>query len=99
MNKEYLSTDIPVSSLTYALKGQKLLEQKGFRAWAGRDHDRIQGCGYKLTVKGDAQRAKQLLQSGGIKLARSTQPKAGEGYDRIQRGCGGGKRAEDCLEF
>ena len=66
MNKEYPSTDIPVSSLTYALKGQKLLEQKGFRAWAGRDHDRIQGCGYKLTVKGDAQRAKQLLQSGGI---------------------------------
>ena len=66
MNKEYLSTDIPVSSLTYALKGQRLLEQKGFRAWAGRDHDRIQGCGYKLTVKGDAQRAKQLLQSGGI---------------------------------
>ena len=60
MNKEYLSTDIPVSSLTYALKGQKLLEQKGFRVWAGRDHDRIQGCGYKLTVKGDAQRAKQL---------------------------------------
>lgn len=57
MNKEYLSTDIPVSSLTYALKGQKLLEQKGFRVWAGRDHDRIQGCGYKLTVKGDAQRA------------------------------------------
>ena len=36
MNKEYLSTDIPVSSLTYALKGQKLLEQKGFRVWAGR---------------------------------------------------------------
>ena len=79
MNKEYPSTDIPVSSLTYALKGQKLLEQKGFRVWAGRDHDRIQGCGYKLTVKGDAQRAKQLLQSGGIKLARSIQPKAGEG--------------------
>lgn len=52
MNKEYLSTDIPVNSLTYALKGQKLLEQKGFRAWAGRDHDRVQGCGYKLTVKG-----------------------------------------------
>lgn len=52
MNKEYPSTDIPVSSLTYALKGQKLLEQKGFRAWAGRDHDRVQGCGYKLTVKG-----------------------------------------------
>lgn len=52
MNKEYLSTDIPVSSLTYALKGQRLLEQKGFRAWAGRDHDRVQGCGYKLTVKG-----------------------------------------------
>ena len=34
MNKEYPSTDIPVSSLTYALKGQKLLEQKGFRARA-----------------------------------------------------------------
>ena len=79
LKQELLAQQPKIEYLKEALGYQKLLEQKGFRAWAGRDHDRVQGCGYKLTVKGDAQRAKQLLQSGGIKLARSIQPKAGEG--------------------
>ena len=30
MNKEYLSTDIPVSSLTYALKGQRRWNRRDF---------------------------------------------------------------------
>ena len=45
-------TDISVSSLTYAIKGQRLLEQNGDTVWAGRDHDRVTGCGYKLTIRG-----------------------------------------------
>ena len=45
-------TNIPVSSLTYALKGQKVLERYGYKAWAGRDHNRVSGCGYQLTVRG-----------------------------------------------
>ena len=51
-------TNIPVSSLTYALKGQKVLERYGYKAWAGRDHNRVSGCGYQLTVRGDPEKAK-----------------------------------------
>ena len=57
-------TNIPVSSLTYALKGQKVLERYGYKAWAGRDHNRVSGCGYQLTVRGDPEKAKELLESG-----------------------------------
>lgn len=61
-------TNIPVSSLTYALKGQKVLERYGYKAWAGRDHNRVSGCGYQLTVRGDPQKAKELLVQYGIRL-------------------------------
>ena len=66
-------TGIPVSSLTYAIKGQRLLEQTGYTAWAGRDHDRVTGCGYKLTIRGGedkAEMARALLMQNGIRLAR-----------------------------
>lgn len=72
-------TDILVSSLTYAIKGQRLLEQNGYTAWAGRDHDRVTGCGYKLTIRGGeekAEMARALLMQNGIRLARRSQ--AGE---------------------
>ena len=62
-------TNIPVSSLTYALKGQKVLERSGYKAWAGRDHNRVSGCGYQLTVRGDPEKAKELLVQYGIRLA------------------------------
>ena len=61
-------TSIPVSSLTYALKGQKVLERYGYKAWAGRDHNRVSGCGYQLTVRGDPEKAKELLVQYGIRL-------------------------------
>ena len=66
-------TDISVSSLTYAIKGQRLLEQNGYTAWAGRDHDRVTGCGYNLTIRGGeekAEMARALLMQNGIRLAR-----------------------------
>ena len=66
-------TDISVSSLTYAIKGQRLLEQNGYTAWAGRDHDRVTGCGYKLTIRGGedkAEMARAQLMQNGIRLAR-----------------------------
>ena len=62
-------TNISVSSLTYALKGQKVLERYGYKAWAGRDHNRVSGCGYQLTVRGDPEKAKELLVQYGIRLA------------------------------
>ena len=61
-------TNIPVSSLTYALKGQKVLERYEYKAWAGRDHNRVSGCGYQLTVRGDPEKAKELLVQYGIRL-------------------------------
>lgn len=61
-------TNIPISSLTYALKGQKVLERYGYKAWAGRDHNRVSGCGYQLTVRGDPEKAKELLVQYGIRL-------------------------------
>lgn len=61
-------TNISVSSLTYALKGQKVLERYGYKAWAGRDHNRVSGCGYQLTVRGDPEKAKELLVQYGIRL-------------------------------
>ena len=69
-------TDIPVSSLTYAIKEQRLLEQNGYTVWAGRDHDRVTGCGYKLTIRGGedkAEMARALLMQNGIRLARRSQ--------------------------
>lgn len=61
-------TNIPISSLTYALKGQKVLERYGYKAWTGRDHNRVSGCGYQLTVRGDPEKAKELLVQYGIRL-------------------------------
>lgn len=66
-------TEIPVTSLTYALKGQKLLQQCGIMAWAGRDHQRTSGCGYQLTVRGDAEKARRLLEQNGIKIKQLPQ--------------------------
>lgn len=72
MNSNTNTTDFPVSSLTYALRGQKLLERYGYTVWASRDHDPSRhGCGYQLTVKGDAQQARQLLLAHGIRLLSS----------------------------
>lgn len=73
-------TNIPVSSLTYALKGQKVLERYGYKAWAGRDHNRVSGCGYQLTVRGDPEKAKELLVQYGIRLVSQD--------SRLERGGG-----------
>lgn len=73
-------TNILVSSLTYALKGQKVLGRYGYKAWAGRDHNRVSGCGYQLTVRGDPEKAKELLVQYGIRLASQD--------SRLERGGG-----------
>ena len=73
-------TNISVSSLTYALKGQKVLERYGYKAWAGRDHNRVSGCGYQLTVRGDPEKAKELLVQYGIRLVSQD--------SRLERGGG-----------
>lgn len=60
--------EIPIKSITYAMKGQRLLEKYGIVAYVGRDKTVKSGCGYKLTIKGDIALAMELLRSGGIKI-------------------------------
>ncbi len=58
--------DIPVSSITYAMKGQKVLERHGITSWVGRDRSISSGCGYKLTVRGNLDQATSILSRYGI---------------------------------
>lgn len=59
-----------VSSITNAMRGKKLLEQNGLRAYIGRtvDEKGDNGCGYSLTVTGDQKKAERLLQGAGIPI-------------------------------
>ncbi len=59
-----------VSSVTNAMRGKSLLERNGIRAYVGRSIDASgsNGCGYRITVAGDAERAERLLTSAGIRI-------------------------------
>lgn len=57
-----------VGAVTNAMRGKSILERGGLRAFVGRDNGSETGCGYTLTVTGDQQRAKALLQSAGIRF-------------------------------
>lgn len=59
-----------VGSVTGAMRGKRLLEQQGFRAFIQRTSEQREqnGCGYSLKVFGDPNKARQLLQRAGIRL-------------------------------
>lgn len=61
---------IHVGSITNAMRGRRLLEEQGIRAYLHRasrpaDGD---GCGYSLLVTADAKRAEQILRSSGVRV-------------------------------
>lgn len=61
---------IQVNSITYAIKGRDILKSNGIKAYVERtpaDVDRV-GCGYSIYVKGDIEKAKDILKSAGIKI-------------------------------
>lgn len=63
------STTFSVGSVTNAMRGRTLLSQNGISAVVGRARpDERVGCGYTLTVTGDADRAQRLLQAAGIRV-------------------------------
>ena len=55
-----------VGSVTAAMRGKKILERSGIKAYISRAGKN--GCGYSLMVYGDAARAQQLLQAAGIRI-------------------------------
>ena len=60
-------TIIATGTVTYAIKGRDLLKRAGFSARIARDFGGS-GCGYGISVKGDAQKALELLRKAGIKV-------------------------------
>lgn len=68
VNKANMTT-LAVGSVTNAMRGRTLLSQNGISATVGRARpDERTGCGYTLTVAGDADRAQRLLQAAGIRV-------------------------------
>lgn len=63
---------IYVGSVTNAMRGKKLLEAQGIRAFTQRSSSPSagDGCGYSLLVTGDARRAEQILRSSGVRVIR-----------------------------
>jgi hypothetical protein len=61
---------IRLSSVTYAIRGQKLLEQRGIRCNM-RKLSRgmnVKGCGYGLDIYGDVHAAVDILRMAGIRI-------------------------------
>lgn len=61
---------IVVSSLTYAIRGQKVLERYGIQSHIERNARTAgsHGCGYGLRVRGNAATAQAALIQSGIKV-------------------------------
>lgn len=61
------NTIIATGTVTYAIKGRDLLKRAGFSARIARDFGGS-GCGYGISVQGDAHKALELLYKAGIKV-------------------------------
>lgn len=60
---------ILVSSITYAMKGKRILEQRGIRAYVERiPRTRETGCGYGIYVPGETDEAERQLRNMGINI-------------------------------
>ena len=61
---------IMVSSITYAMKGRDLLNNKGFHAYLERTprHENVGGCGYSIAVSDRADEAEEILRQAGIRV-------------------------------
>ena len=63
---------IHVGSITNVMRGKRLLEAQGIRAYVHRASQPAQGdgCGYSLLVTGETQRAEQILRGSGVRVIR-----------------------------
>ena len=68
------NTYIHVGSITNAMRGRALLEKQGIRALLQRSPHPAEGdgCGYRLLVTGQSQKAERLLRENGVRVIRIT---------------------------
>lgn len=62
---------VVVSSITYAMRGQQLLQNKGYKAYVDRDLTAFgkYGCGYCIRIQGpNVRQAVELLEENKIKI-------------------------------
>ena len=65
---------IIVSSITYAMKGKELLQNRGFQAYIARlpQKEEGTGCGYCVYVSRNTDLAEEILRSEGIRVLGRT---------------------------
>jgi hypothetical protein len=65
-----MRTLLTMRSMTYAQKGQRLLERNWISAGVVRTPEKYaaRGCSYGLVVKGDGEKAAELLRKNGIEV-------------------------------
>ena len=67
--------NIPLTSITYAIKAQNALRAQGIRAVITRDERYLSGksCGYSLSLRGNVDRGRvmEILREARIKLAQT----------------------------
>ena len=63
---------IVLTSITYAYKAQKLLEQAWIKSEVIRTPEGLstKGCSYSLAIRGDTVRAEELLKQNGIRILK-----------------------------
>ena len=63
---------IHVGSITNAMRGKRLLEQQGIRAFVHRSSDPAagDGCGYTLLVTEREGQAERILRGSGVRVIR-----------------------------
>ncbi len=62
-----------LGSITHAYKAQKILEQAWMKSSVIRTPEGLsgKGCSYSLTVRGDLDRAAELLRENGIRILKT----------------------------
>ena len=66
---------IRLTSVTYAIRAQRLLEQKGIHSYVRKlPHSlHVRGCGYGLALSGSVEAATQVLSAAGIRIVEVTE--------------------------
>lgn len=65
---------IRLTSVTYAARAQKLLEQRGIRSHVKKvvKNMSVHGCGYGVEVSGEPGQAVRVLEDAGIRIVEVT---------------------------